>query len=155
MKILSVFNSVDRAFLLNKCEEVTDFEDPRLPLLIAALKDMMSRTNCVGLAAPQIGSNLRVIGVYLYGDKDPTIMINPKLEKKKGTIKWKEKCLSIPGFEVRTKRSREIYISFVAEHGEEFYTSYRDRDAVCIQHEIDHLDGVIMTKYGAPVKVRR
>ena len=105
----------------------------------------------VGLAAPQIGYNKRLIVVSLLKDWDdenyPTIMmINPKIldASKECEIEW-EGCLSVPGEKWEVERYKRIKLSYIDENKKERIVVLSETSARIVQHEIDHLDGVLFT----------
>jgi peptide deformylase len=108
----------------------------------ALLSDMwhILRThNGMGLAAPQIGINRRVIIVDV--DDAPGVMINPVIESAMGTVSWAEGCLSVPGQQAIVERKSVIDVSYMTPSWERKQFKATGLAAVCIQHEIDHLDG--------------
>jgi peptide deformylase len=114
---------------------------------IGSMKETMIDANGIGLAAPQVGRNIRVIVVKLqYGEIQE--MINP-------TVKWysdqtvsiEEGCLSIPGHYVDITRPSKISVSFQDLSGKYKRWKLKSLEARVVQHEIDHLDGVLMTDY--------
>jgi len=96
----------------------------------------------VGLAAPQIGRNIRLIVVrYLDGD---LVLINPKICKKSWLKEWDEEgCLSVPGIVGDVKRCKKITIKFLDENGKLRQLTGQGLLARVIQHEVDHLDGIL------------
>tara|TARA_R110002073_G_scaffold227007_1_gene387737 strand:- start:514 stop:861 length:348 start_codon:yes stop_codon:yes gene_type:complete len=96
----------------------------------------------IGLAANQIGINKRVCIVHV---EQPIVLINPLIIAKKGNTLFKEGCLSFPGDEVTTQRYS--YIEVVAINHENVLTFSREKnllECICVQHEIDHLNGITM-----------
>ena len=113
--------------------------------------------NCAGLAAPQVGVLKRIIVVFL-GKKDfagkmiPTLMINPTLvnpfevdgvERDIGSQQVTEGCLSVPGAFTKVKRPSTVGLMYLDMEGEEHKLVLRDFQATLVQHEIDHLDGIL------------
>jgi len=138
--------------LLNIAEPVHDFKSQALKVLIEDMQDTMHALNGAGLAAPQIGVSLRVVifGVektprYPDAEEVPyTILINPKLtflddEMEEG---W-EGCLSVPGLRGYVERPRKVRVNFLNEKGEEKEILAEGFLATVLQHELDHLEGVL------------
>lgn len=138
--------------LLRVAEPVRRFDSPELHALIADMFDTMHALNGVGLAAPQIGVNLRVVifGVQSsprYPDAEPvptTVLLNPQLEPlsqdKEGG--W-EGCLSVPGMRGWVPRFTELRYRGTDPTGAPIERHARGFHARVVQHECDHLDGVL------------
>ncbi|MBW2400014.1 MAG: peptide deformylase [Deltaproteobacteria bacterium] len=142
--------------------EVLKFPDPRLreiskPILeindeirelARDLCDAMYDEPGIGLAAPQVGVPLRLIVVDTTwteedAERRPLILINPELSEHEGAIIWKEGCLSVPDFESEVERSEKVRLIAQDLEGEEVTIDAKELQAVCFQHEADHLDGVL------------
>ena len=83
----------------------------------------------------------------------PEVFINPVILEKEGTIKEVEGCLSFPGVEVTVERYKKVKLQAMNEHGETFIREYEDNYACrCVQHEIDHLDGITFFDRISPLK---
>ncbi len=107
----------------------------------------------VGLAASQVNFHKRLIVVDVSEDKDsPLILINPEIIISEGNIETEEGCLSIPGFWEPVKRSEKIQIQALNRDGEEFTLDAEGFLAVCIQHEMDHLEGKLFVDYISKTK---
>ena len=121
--------------------------DEEVQRLAARMVDVMERSHGVGLAAPQLGV-LRRIFVYRVGDEDaPRILINPKLSQlSEETDVSTEGCLSLLGGELQVPVERHVrlHVSATDALGEDFELEAEGFEARVIQHEIDHLDGVLM-----------
>jgi len=136
-------------------EELLEFCDK---LLIA-----MYENKGVGLAAPQVGENIRVIATS-QREKKPkkdkllwtTIMINPKIiDRSKETILREEACISLPDCTGMVRRHKGIHVEFTNTQGKKQKQKYKDFNAVIIQHEIDHLDGVLFMDKIEPEKKKK
>ncbi len=112
---------------------------------------LMYENKGVWLAAPQVGENIRVIATS-QREKKPkkdkflwtTIMINPKIiDKSKETILWEEACISLPNCTGMVRRHKGIHVEFLDIKGKKQKQKYKDFNAVIIQHELDHLDGIL------------
>jgi peptide deformylase len=98
----------------------------------------------IGLAASQVNVHERLIVVDISEEQDePHVFINPEYEKLGGDIEYQEGCLSIPGYYEKVTRSDKISIKALNTDGEPFDMVAEDLLAICIQHEIDHLDGLL------------
>lgn len=116
--------------------------------LVQDLLDTMYAQNGVGLAAPQIGENVRVFVIDVSSNNEPLnpiVFINPKIIKKSGAIKSNEGCLSFPEAYTDVKRYKNIMVKALNEHGKSFVLEAKDGSllARAIQHEYDHLDGIL------------
>jgi len=134
--------------------------------MIEAIRDLwetfLDREDSVGLAAPQIGINLRLIAVRtrnfdVKGREqrrlDSEILVNPRITQTRGDlVNMEEGCLSCPGVNVEVSRFPEIKVrAFDDEKGKKLNKRYLDFAARVIQHEIDHLDGKLIVDYEGPV----
>jgi len=122
--------------------EVTD----ALRELARDLCDVMYEEPGIGLAAPQVGESVRLIVVDTQwteegAERSPLILLNPELREAEGKVTWKEGCLSVPDFEAEVDRAERVLL--VAQDLERAEVAIRAEglQAVCFQHEIDHLDG--------------
>lgn len=105
-------------------------------------KETMYAADGVGLAAPQVGKNLRLIAIDIEGE--PLVMVNPQITKKSWLRATDgEGCLSVPKIYGPVKRHKKITVKFIDEKGKQQKNIYRDLAARVIQHEVDHLDGVL------------
>ncbi len=116
--------------------------------LVQDLLDTMYAKNGVGLAAPQIGENVRVFVIDVSTNKEPLnpmVFINPKIIKKSGAIKSNEGCLSFPEAYTDVRRYKNVMVKALNGHGKSFVLEAKDGTllARAIQHENDHLDGVL------------
>lgn len=131
--------------LKKKTEDVTVFDD-ELKFFSEQMFETMYAHRGIGLAAPQVGLNKRML-VMNCGD-DPLVMVNPILEAVYGNkIKMSEGCLSFPGFLVDVERPESCIVAWQDLGGNEEYHEFRGLEARCIQHEIDHLDGITFLRY--------
>jgi len=140
------------ARLLRRAEEVTAFDTPELHGLLADMRDTMLAMDGVGLAAPQIGENLRVVifevaGNPRYPDAEAvpqTVLINPVITPLKKTMEedW-EGCLSVPGLRGMVPRYTHIRYQGRDEYGALIDRTVSGFHARVVQHECDHLDGIL------------
>ena len=115
--------------------------DKELRTLISDLTDTMLQAPGVGLAAPQIGVSLRVFTWYV--DDELGHLCNPVLDLSEEEQDGPEGCLSVPGLTFDTKRALSVVARGVTMHGEPVTIRGSELLARCIQHETDHLDGVV------------
>lgn len=102
----------------------------------------------IGLAAPQVGEQIRLVVVDTEWtaegmDRNPLVLVNPVLSDPAGTVKWTEGCLSVPDFEADVERAETITLRATDLDGKPIEIQATDLQAVCFQHEIDHLDGTL------------
>jgi peptide deformylase len=150
--------------LLEQAQPVTAFDTPELHALIADMRETMAAHDGAGLAAPQIGVGLRVVifGVHAnprYPDAEEvpdTVLINPVLEPVDDEMVdgW-EGCLSVPGMRGLVPRYRRLRYRGFDERGAPLARTVADFHARVVQHEVDHLDGILyprrirdLTKFG-------
>lgn len=107
----------------------------------------------IGLAAPQVGVLKRIIVIQLDEEEPAYKMINPEIiHKNTETCSYNEGCLSVPEERVEIKRPSTIQVNYLDENGNKKTLEAHDLFAVCIQHEIDHLNGVLLIDYLSPLK---
>jgi peptide deformylase len=138
--------------LLAVAEPVHDFGAPELAALLEDMRDTMRDLNGAGLAAPQIGVGLRVVIFGMdynprYPDADPvpyTVLINPTLTPLSEVIEdgW-EGCLSVPGMRGIVPRYKDLRYTGFDAAGQPIDRSVSDFHARVVQHEVDHLDGIL------------
>lgn len=110
----------------------------------------------IGLAAPQIAVQQRLIVVDISESKDqPIALINPEIIRSAGEITWEEGCLSIPGIYAKVKRPSDIIVRGMNRDGKIIELEASDLLAVCLQHEIDHLNGTLFIDHLSGLKRTR
>ena len=102
----------------------------------------------IGLAAPQVGEPVRLIVVDTQwtqdgAERNPLVLVNPEIHDPQGRIVWTEGCLSVPDFEAEVERAERVRLRARDLDGNEITIEASDLQAVCFQHEIDHLDGIL------------
>lgn len=122
------------------CKEVKNVNN-RTQTLIEDMFDTMYEANGVGLAAPQVGILKRIV-VIDCGD-DPIVMINPEIVERDGTQVGYEGCLSLPGKSGKVVRANNIVVKAFNENMEEYKLEAEGFLARAVQHECDHLDGIM------------
>jgi len=137
------------AALKMKARPVAEFDD-ELRSLVARMKLLMVDANGIGLAATQVGV-LRRVFVFQRDADEIAAMVNPEIvERSEETDVADEGCLSIQGINVPVERSLEVTIIGKDENGEDVRYELGDYAARCVQHEADHLDGVLMIDRTTP-----
>jgi peptide deformylase len=126
------------------CEEVKVF-DKKLVKLIRDMFDTMYEAEGVGLAAPQIGISKKIAVVDTDDDLGPIVLINPVLSDFQGSQTGPEGCLSFPGLFGDVERADKITVNAVDQKGRPFTLKAEGFTARAIQHEVDHLNGVLFT----------
>ncbi len=128
--------------LRKKSRPIKNFSNPKLAEFIPKFTKTMLKKDGIGLAAPQVGLNLRIIAV---SHQDGVLeMINPKILKKSLWKQWGEEgCLSIPEVFGEVKRRRKILIQYQTPQGKIRKLKAKGLLARVIQHEIDHLEGIL------------
>jgi peptide deformylase len=130
--------------------------DASIKALAKDMLDTMYDAPGIGLAAPQIGEMKRIVVMDLAkeGEKpDPIVMINPEILKySEDTVTSEEGCLSIPEIYYEVERPADITVKYTDLEGKTVEKDATDRLAICIQHELDHLDGVLYIDYLSRLK---
>ena len=117
--------------------------DDSVRKLIADMTETMRDAPGVGLAAPQIGVQRRVLVYQAFEDDPLRALINPEITKSEGEIIENEGCLSIPGLAYPVARAERIVVKALDEFGEPIEREAEDFEARVIQHEVDHLNGIL------------
>lgn len=113
--------------------------------LLDDMAETMYAAPGIGLAAPQVGVSKRVIVVDIQDKKGPGLLklVNPEIVHAEGTVTWNEGCLSIPGYVGEVQRHARIKVTALNPDGHKVWVEAEGLLAVCLQHEIDHLDGIL------------
>lgn len=151
--------------------EILEFPDPRLRILaqsveqvddgIRSLVDNMFETMYeapgIGLAATQVNVHKRVVVIDISEEQDqPLVFINPEVTVLEGPDhSYDEGCLSVPGFYETVTRPESILVKAIDREGNAFEMRPEGLLAVCIQHELDHLNGKLFVDYISPLKRKR
>lgn len=130
--------------------------DDTLRDLIKNMFDTMYDAPGIGLAATQVNFHKRLMVIDVSEESDqPLCFINPVITHKEGVEVMQEGCLSVPGFYEDVERAETITVKALDKEGEPFELTTDGLLAVCIQHEIDHLDGKLFVDYISPLKRNR
>ena len=141
--------------LEQKAETVTEFGTSELKELIADMWETMYAAKGVGLAAPQIGLSKRISVIDTSVGEDESkkiVIINPEIVFKEGKQTDEEGCLSIPGFREPVTRANKVTVKAQNERGEPVELSGEELLARALQHEIDHLNGILFINHLSSLK---
>jgi peptide deformylase len=144
--------------------EVLQFPDPRLKRVAEPIEkitdeirtlaqdmlEVMYDEPGIGLAAPQVGESVRLVVLDTDwkddeggGERRPLVLVNPEIVEREGSLIWNEACLSVPDYSAEVERSARVRVRGLDLEGREVVEDASDLRAVCFQHEIDHLDGIL------------
>jgi len=130
--------------------------DERVRMLIDNMLETMYAAPGIGLAAVQVNVPLRVITIDVSEERnDPLCLVNPEILRRRGTVELEEGCLSVPGVYDVVPRSEWIRLQALNREGDVFEMEASDLLAVCIQHEMDHLEGKLFVDYLSQLKRQR
>jgi peptide deformylase len=133
-----------------------DVVDDELRTLIDDMFETMYAAPGIGLAATQVNVHRRLLITDVSADKsEPYVLINPEILEKDGVTYTDEGCLSVPGYYEEVQRAEHIRVRFLDRDGEAQEIEAHGLLAVCIQHEIDHLDGKLFVDYLSEAKRQR
>lgn len=133
--------------------EAARITDPGFQQLLDDMFETMYEAPGIGLAASQVDVHQRFMVIDVSEDKsDPQVFINPQILAKAGEQVYQEGCLSVPGIFADVTRADQIDVSYLDRHGQPHQAQVDALLAVCIQHEIDHLDGKLFVDYLSPLK---
>ena len=131
---------------------ITEF-DEQLEILIEDMFETMYHENGVGLAAPQIGINIRLSVIDTIGDKSQQlVLVNPEIIHSEGEMEYTEGCLSVPSAYDKVIRAKTVTIRAQDRNGEYFEMTADGLLGECFQHEIDHLNGKLFIDKLSPIK---
>ena len=141
--------------LRTRARPVTVF-DPALGTLVDDMLQTMYAAPGIGLAATQVDVHQRVIVIDISDERNaPVVLINPEILSREGEARTEEGCLSVPGIFDEVQRAARIRVRAHDRSGASFEQDYDDILAVCIQHEMDHLDGKLFVDYLSDLKRER
>ncbi len=147
--------------------EILEFPDPRLRTVAkpvtafdAALQELaadmietMYSATGIGLAATQINRHIRLLVLDISESRDcARVYVNPEILSEEGTQVCEEGCLSVPGTWADVTRASRITVRACDQFGKNFEETIEEMHAVCLQHEIDHLNGKLFVDYLSPLK---
>lgn len=117
--------------------------DKKIQRLLKDMLDTMYEADGVGLAAPQVGVLKRIVVIDIGDETGVLEMINPEITYREGKALGMEGCLSVPDFEGEVERAERIECEFTDRYGKRMCLQAEGLLAVCVQHELDHLNGVL------------
>ena len=130
--------------------------DDAIKTLVKNMFETMYDAPGIGLAATQVDFHQRLIVIDVSDEQNqPLCLINPEIIEKSGEIEWEEGCLSVPNYYENVKRANDIKVRALNQNGEKFEMEASEILAVCIQHEIDHLNGILFVDYISKLKQKR
>ena len=141
--------------VLKKKSELVENIDGDIQSLIDTMSTLMYQSSGIGLAANQVGIGKRVITFdinYKEKGKDLTVLINPTIIFAEDKIEFEEGCLSVPDFQGKITRKKYIQVQGLDRDGKPINIEAEDLTAICIQHEIDHLDGTLILDHVSHLK---
>ncbi len=154
MAILTVLEFPDER--LRRKATVVETVDENIRTLLDDMLETMYQAKGVGLAATQVDVHKRVIVIDTSEDKDaPLCLINPEIVAEQGVEESEEGCLSVPGFFEKVRRAEQVTVRALGRDGKPFELQADGLLAVCIQHEMDHLQGKLFVDYLSPLKRQR
>lgn len=155
MTILTVLRFPDPR-LKTIASPVTDITDATLTIINDMLSTMYEEKG-VGLAATQVNVHQRIVVMDVSENGDqPIVLINPEIiATSEETVINEEGCLSVPGIYAKVNRHTRCTVKALDKHGKEFTIDGEELLSICIQHELDHLNGVLFVDYLSPLKRQR
>lgn len=136
-------------------KEVADVDD-QVRQIVKDMLETMYDENGIGLAATQVNIHQRIVVIDVSEERnEPLVLINPQIIKKDGATISEEGCLSVPNSYAKVDRAETVTVAALNESGEEFVLDADELLAICIQHELDHLQGKLFIDYLSPLKRQR
>ena len=141
---------------LRKKAAPVEVVDDALRQLIDDMFETMYEAPGIGLAATQVDVHRRLLVADVSQDKvEPLVLINPQILEKDGSAVTEEGCLSVPGYYEEVERAEHIKVRYLDRDGNEQESEFEGLLAVCVQHEMDHLEGKLFVDYLSEVKRQR
>jgi peptide deformylase len=151
MALLNILHFPDPR-LRTVAKEVTEFDD-ELRQFVSDMFETMYEAPGIGLAATQVDRHIRLLVMDVSEARNqPRCLINPEILESEGEEQMDEGCLSVPGFYEKVRRAERIRVRAYDENGELAEFDAEGLEAVCIQHEMDHLDGKLFVDYLSNLK---
>lgn len=131
--------------------------DEKIKQLLEDMVETMRAADGLGLAAPQVGINKRIVVIdvnrHIEGKDEPICMVNPEIIwSSEETNYYKEGCLSLPDQYAEVERPAEVKVKYLNENGDELEAHAKGLFATVVQHELDHLDGIVFVDHISRVK---
>ena len=140
--------------LKTRCADIAEIDQALYEFGLSMAETMYS-SHGIGLAAPQVGRNLRLITVdveQVEGRAGLLTLVNPVIVEGHGRVTYEEGCLSFPGITAEVRRKGQIHVSAYDLQGREVAREADDLLSICIQHELDHLNGITFLDRLSPVR---
>jgi peptide deformylase len=154
LSILTILEFPDER--LRKIAAKVETVDGKIKKLVDDMLETMYQEHGIGLAATQVNVHQRVIVIDISENKDaPLCLINPEITEKYGLKEHEEGCLSVPGFYEKVKRLERVKVKALDRNGQSFEFEATELLAVCVQHEMDHLEGKLFVDYISSLKRQR
>ncbi len=154
MTILNVLEFPDPR-LRTRAKPVVQVDDA-LRHLIDDMFETMYAAPGIGLAATQVDVHKRLLVTDVSSEKtEPHVLINPEIIERDGVVVTEEGCLSVPGFYAEVERAETIKVRYLDREGEQQESEFDGMLSVCVQHEMDHLDGKLFVDYLSEAKRQR
>lgn len=154
MAILEVLSFPDER--LRTVAEPVEKVDGAIKKIVKDMFETMQDESGIGLAATQVNIHKRIVVMDVSEKQDsPRVFINPEIVEKSGTTVSEEGCLSVPGNYAKVERAEKVTVRALDENGKSFDLDADGLLAICIQHELDHLKGVLFVDYLSPLKRQR
>lgn len=154
MSVLTILEFPDDR--LRKKAAPVQVVDGKIKQLVDDMLETMYQAKGVGLAATQVNVHQRIVVIDVSEEKDnPLCLINPEIIAKDGVEESEEGCLSVPGFFETVKRAERIKVKALDKEGQPFEFEADALLAVCVQHELDHLEGKLFVDYIYSLKRQR
>lgn len=129
--------------------------DEALSQLVDDMTETMYDAQGIGLAATQVNIHQRLLVLDVSENQDaPRVYINPEILQTEGTETCEEGCLSVPGIYAEVSRAEKVRVRAFDRNGEAFEEDLEGMHAICLQHEMDHLEGKLFIDYLSPLKRR-
>lgn len=154
MSVLQVLTFPDERLrtVAKPVEKVT----PEIQKIVDDMLETMYDEEGIGLAATQVNVHQRIVVIDLSEERNqPMVLINPEITDKRGEDGIEEGCLSVPGARALVPRAAEVSVKALDRDGNEFTFDAEDLLAICVQHELDHLEGKLFVDYLSPLKRQR
>ncbi|ASA55844.1 peptide deformylase [Vibrio gazogenes] len=154
MSVLQVLTFPDERLrtVAKPVQEVT----PEIQKFVDDMIETMYQEDGIGLAATQVDFHQRIVVIDVSETRDqPRVLINPEILEKRGEDGIEEGCLSVPGSRALIPRAAEVTVRALDRDGKEYTFEADDLLAICVQHELDHLQGKLFVDYLSPLKRKR
>lgn len=154
MAVLKVLSYPDKR-LRTKAKPV-EVVDDKVRNIMDDMLETMYKAPGIGLAATQVDIHQRIVVIDVSEDKSaPLYLVNPEIVDKSGTEISEEGCLSVPEYYAEVQRAEKVTVKALGRDGQPYELDAEGLLAVCIQHEMDHLEGKLFVDYLSPLKQQR